>query len=280
MKHLFRTLVIFAFLALLIKAAWFTLSYLWLPATGVDEKKVLSTTALFYPVKLGPVVKRAIKKPKKKRVVVAPVIRSKIKDIKLLAIYNSTDATVVTVVYKKKTKVLTRGEEVNGFVLEGARSTYAIFSKDKKTYKVPLDKSKNEKTATARIKTKTRIKTKKLETKKPKGKIVVDGNNRIVDRSLVEYYTKNMKKMMNDIDVGEVRNGNDLEGFRIRFVRRNSDFAKLGVRRDDVIKSINGQEMNSYGAALGIYKNMQDIENLSLVVQRGNKEVELEYEIN
>jgi len=47
-----------------------------------------------------------------------------------------------------------------------------------------------------------------------------------------------------------------------------------------VIKSINGQEINSYNAAYGVYKNIQNMDNLTLVVKRGKEEMELEYEIN
>ncbi len=59
-------------------------------------------------------------------------------DIKLLAIYNASDITVVTVEHKSKTKVLATGESINGFVLEGAGSNYATFSKDSKTYEITL----------------------------------------------------------------------------------------------------------------------------------------------
>ena len=62
--------------------------------------------------------------------------------------------------------------------------------------------------------------------------------------------------------------------------KRNSDFSKLGLRRDDVIKSINGQEINSYNRAFETYKNIQNVENLTMVIKRGKEEMELEYEIN
>ena len=43
---------------------------------------------------------------------------------------------------------------------------------------------------------------------------------------------------------------------------------------------MNGQAINSYNAAFGVYKNIQNVENLTLVIERGKEEMELEYEIN
>ena len=77
-----------------------------------------------------------------------------------------------------------------------------------------------------------------------------------------------------------MKKGKNLQGFKVTFVRRNSPFAKLGIKRNDVIKSINGQAITSYAAALEVYKNIQDAANLSVVIVRGKEEMELEYEIN
>ena len=89
-----------------------------------------------------------------------------------------------------------------------------------------------------------------------------------------------MDDIYKNIGIGEIKEGKDLRGFKINFVRRDSPFAKLGIRRNDVIKSINGQEITSYNAAFGVYKNIKNVDNLSLVIIRGKEEMELEYEIN
>ena len=65
-------------------------------------------------------------------------ISGSIRDITLLAIYNASDATVITVSHKKKTKVLGLGENINGFVLEGAGHDFATFRKDAKTYRTEM----------------------------------------------------------------------------------------------------------------------------------------------
>ncbi len=284
MKHLFKPEVfkgLFAVLVLLVvvKVIWFVAEVLWLPNTGVEHVAQKGGKALYYRVKLtpnqakAPVTKTPTKKPIKQDT-------GSINNIKLLAIYNASDATVVTVSYKTKTKVLSRGEDINGFVLEGAASSFATFSKSAKTYKVLLYKGKSTgKSSVEAVKSSEPVK-KKPKVKQAEGKVTDAGDHKMIDRSLLDHYAKNMDDIYKNIGIGEVKNGKDLAGFRITFVRKDSPFAKLGIKRDDVIKSINGQEITSYNAAFGVYKNIQNIDNLTLVIQRGKEEMELEYEIN
>jgi general secretion pathway protein C len=282
MKHLFKPAVFKSILGLLllfllVKIVWFVAEVLWLPTNGVEHVAQKGGKALYYRVKLTPnqvaaptvkPTKTAVKKPS-----------GNINSIKLLAIYNASDVTVVTVEHKAKTKVLSRGDTIDGFVLEGAGNNFATFSKASKTYKVLLLKEKVTNNGTT-ISTAVNKAPQKPKIKTAKGEVTDAGDHKVIDRSLLDHYAQNMDDIYKNIGIGEVRNGKNLAGFRITFVRKDSPFAKLGIRRDDVIKSINGQEINSYNAAFGVYKNIKDIDNLTLVIQRGKEEMELEYEIN
>jgi len=277
MKHLFKPQIFKAILALLvslliIKTLWFVVEVLWLPTTGVDHEGKQGGKALYYRVKLTPNEVAAPTTATK-----APVQKSgSIKEIKLLALYHASDATVVTVEYKAKAKVLSRGEDINGFVLEGAGSNFATFSKQSKTYKVMLIKGKSSGNGGGTISPAS----KSPSGTKEAGEVTDAGDHKVIDRALLDHYAKNMNDIYKNIGIAEVKNGKNLQGFRITFVKKDSPFAKLGIRRDDVIKSINGQEINSYNAAYGVYKNIQNMDNLTLVVKRGKEEMELEYEIN
>ena len=281
MKHLFKSKnfkYFFYILGLLffVKVLWFVVGLLWLSPTGVGHDKEISSKSLYYRVKLTPNEAPA---PIKKQAV--KVVGS-IKDITLLAIYNSEDITVITVEYKKKTKVLSRGDNINGFILQGAGNSFATFSKNQQTFKVDLLKSKKSKSSNSSI-TNADKKDKASTSEKPEeveGEIVDAGDHKIIDKSLLDHYAKNMDDIYKNIGITEVKENGKIKGFRITFVRKGSPFAKLGVKRDDVIKSINGQEINSYNAAFETYKNIQNVENLTMVIKRGKEEMELEYEIN
>ncbi len=280
MKHLFKSTLfkqLFSILVLfmLVKLLWFTVELIWLSPTGIGHTDEVENKSLYYRVKLTPNEAPA---PTKK---LPTKIAGSIKDITLLAIYNSEDTTVITVEYKRKTKVLGRGDAINGFVLEGAGSNFATFSKDSKTYRVDLLKSKKSTASRSSIKSASRtVPAPSEDSSKVKGEVTDAGDHKIIDKSLFDHYAKNMDDIYKNIGIAEVKQGGKIKGFRITFVRRGSPFAKLGVKRGDVIKSINGQEINSYNAAFETYKNIQNVENLTMVIKRGKEEMELEYEIN
>ena len=270
-KKLFTVLILFT----LVKLLWFTVELIWLSPTGIGHADEVANKSLYYRVKLTPNEAPA---PTKK---LPTKTTSGIKDITLLGIYNSEDTTVVTVEYKRKTKVLARGEEINGFVLEGAGSNFATFSKNAKTYRVDLFKRKKSTSSKSSIKSASRAEpSPSKDSSKVKGEVTDAGDHKIVDRSLLDHYAKNIDDIYKNIGIKEVKEGGKIKGFRITFVRRGSPFAKLGIKRGDVIKSINGQEITSYNAAFETYKNIGNIENLTMVIKRGKEEMELEYEIN
>ena len=280
MKHLFKPRTLKWILALLVivllvKLIWLGVEIKLLPTVGVDQEEKVGRKSLYYRVDLSPNKVPIPKKVKKK------VSVGNIKDIKLLAVYNATDITVVTILYKKKTKVLGRGEEINGFVLEGAGRTYATFSKNGKIYKINLIKGKQS-SGSGSIKPVYRLSVSRYQSDshKVKSEIIDVGDHRIIDKSLLDHYAKNMDDIYKNIGISEIKENNTLKGFRITFVKRGSPFAKLGIRRGDIIKSINGQEINSYNAAFNAYKNIGNVENLTLVILRRGEEMELEYEIN
>jgi len=278
MKHLFKPEIVKGLWALLIlllvvKAVWFFVEVLWLPTIGVDHTEEQGGKALYYRVKLSPNEAPAPTTTKK------PVqTAGSIKDIKLLAIYNASAVTVVTVEHKGKTKVLAKGEAINGFVLEGAGSNYATFSKEAKTYKITLIISTKGDTSIKSATPSSPVISPSGD--KVEGDVVDAGDHKIIDKSLMDHYAKNMDDIYKNIGIVEVKKGNVLEGFRISFIRKGSPFAKLGVKRGDIIKAINGQKIDSYNAAFGVYKNISNIDNLTLVIQRGKEEMELEYEVN
>lgn len=286
MKHLFKQepfkkLIDILLLLLIIKLLWFAVGILWLPSSGVNNTKEVGAKPLYYRVKLTP-NKAAV--PTKKTPVATAKREESMAGILLLAVYSASDATVVTVEHNKKTKVLTKGDSINGFILESAGNNFAKFSKNSKTYKISLLKGKGNKDSSIKDISDTNSSSPEMKSSealsRPEGEIVDAGGVKIIDKSLLDHYAKNMDDIYKNIGIAESRKGKDINGFKITFVRKDSHFAKLGVKRGDILKSINGQEINSYNVAFDIYKNIQSVQNLTLVVERDKEEVELEYEIN
>ena len=257
---------------LLVKLLWLTLEVVLMPISGVNHAQSKEAKPLYYRIKLTPGNSIAPRpKPKKQ-------ITSSIKDIKLLGVYHSPSQTVVTVSYKGKSKVLAMGESVNGFVLEGAGHGYALFSKGAKTYRVDLMEKKGS--GSYRVSSPKHKAAIPRPSSSVQGEVTDAGDHKIVDRSLLEHYTAHMDEIYKNIGIRDVKKGGKIEGFRVSFVKRGSPFAKLGLRRGDVLKAVNGQPLTSYKAAFDAYRSVNDASGLTLTIQRGNKEMELEYEIN
>ena len=283
MKNLFKPeifkLIISGLLFLLIvKLLWFIVEVLWLSAVDIDQKEERATKSLYYRVKLTP---NGAPAPQPAKNPVVRRISGSIKEITLLAIYNASDIAVVTVEYKHASKVLAIGEILNGFTFESAGSNFAIFSKENKNYKVMLKQNAGASQNIGTIKTAspTTKSMPKIE-KAPLGEVTNEGDIKIIDRSLLDHYAEHMDDIYKNIGISEIKDGKDLKGFKINFVRRDSPFAKLGIQRNDVIQSINGEEIKSYNAAFNVYKNIKNVDSLSLVIMRGKEEMELDYEIN
>ena len=281
MKHLFKPTIFKHILSLLIvlllvKLIWFAVEVVWLPTKGITHISKSAGKPLFYRVRLSSneAVKHIPTTPR-------PTVTQDNgpKNIKLLAIYNALSNTVVTVQHKGKTKVLQRGDKIEGYMLRNATNQFANFSKNGKIYKILLNTKKLGSSMSRPGLGSHSISPQSKKKSSYKG-IVDAGTHKKVSRDLIKKYTRNMSEVNKDISISEVQTQDGIEGFRITSIRSDSPFEQLGLARGDVIKSINGQAINSYEAAFQIYQNMDNIDNLSLVVTRGNEEKELEYEIN
>ncbi|SFV60151.1 General secretion pathway protein C [hydrothermal vent metagenome] len=273
-SRLFSTLLFFLIVGVIAKIIWLSVAMLFLPKSGVEHIEVSKTKPLFYRVKLA---KQSTKKKAPPKVIKQKPVIGTMNGIKLIALYNASDALVVTVKKAKKTKVLAKGENIDGFILSSAGSDYAIFRKGKKEFKLILKDSK--------IKNPSSITKAKSSPSKPKKDLVKgivkneDGIGKIVSKGLLSSYTKDIDKVWKDIGIDEYKVKGQLQGFKVNFVKKGSDFEKLDLRRGDILKAVNGQELNSYNAAFSFYKEMESIENLTLSIIRNNQEMELEYEI-
>ncbi len=285
MKRLFKPenikmLIIILSLMLLVKLGWFVVEMTFLSAQGVDYQKPSKAKALYYRTKF------ATQKLKQRHVVKAKPL-SDISSFKLLALYRSNDRIVITVSKKDKTSVLARGDAIDGYVLNDATAQEAIFLRGGKSYRLRLLEASKDPQAKSSVKY---VPAKRKKPKKknipdtpigaPVGEITDADGLRVVDRTLLDHYSKDMKNIWKNIGIKELKENGSITGFKVNFVKRGSDFAKLGLKRGDVIKSINGQELNSYSGAFDIYKNIDTMDSLTLKIKRGKKEMELEYEIN
>lgn len=280
MKQLFspsviRNLILILATMAIVKIVWVALEVTILPARGIEYIKNSDIKSLYYRTKF------ASNRVVKKRTVVQP--KSDISSFKLLAIYHSSDVTVVTVSKANKSSVLSKGDNIDGYVLDDAMAKVAIFLRDGKRYRLYLTEKMDDSKFKRAVRYPKKVVNRPIQKPKstePTGEIVQSDDITVIDKSLIDHYGKNLNDVWKNIGMKEVIKDGHINGFKVNFVKRGSNFSKLGLRRGDIIKSVNGQELNSYNSAFEIYRNIDNIESLTLAIIRGKEEIELNYEIN
>ena len=71
----------------------------------------------------------------------------------------------------------------------------------------------------------------------------------------------------------------ELVGFKIRPGRNRRLFNKLGLRRDDVVTSINGTALSNTQAAMSMMGQIDSAQEISLTVLRGGEEVTMQFSV-
>jgi len=180
----------------------------------------------------------------------------------------------------RKTTIISVGEVFEGYTLSYINLDSIIFTKNNKEYSLTLRTIKNSSSITkvrggkrARVHNSANVE---------RALAKLDGNNepRGVSRSDIAYFAKNPKQIWREISIKEVKENNKIVGFKIRRIAKKSRFAKLGLRRGDIIIRANNITLSSYRDAIKLYRDIDNIDTMEIVVLRNNQEKELVYEIH
>lgn len=187
-----------------------------------------------------------------------------IKNMILKGLYGTESKGFVIVAMKsnpKQTSIVAVGESYQEYILKSIFSKSAKFHKDGSDFILSLEEVTN-----VSYITKANENTLEAQT--------------TVSRQEIGYYAKNPDKIFKDISLEEVKDAKELVGFKVTKIDKNSKFASLGLMKGDVIVKANNVKLKSYADAIQIYKNIDDLDTIQIVVMRDNQEVELVYEIN
>jgi general secretion pathway protein C len=69
------------------------------------------------------------------------------------------------------------------------------------------------------------------------------------------------------------------EGFKVFAIRPDSLFSKLGIVNGDVVRRINGFELNSAANALEVYSRLQGASRIDVELERGGSSIRKSYSI-
>ncbi len=185
----------------------------------------------------------------------------------LKGLYGTKDSGFIIVAMKatpKVTSIISIGENFSGYKLVSILRNGVKLHKNGSDFILNLDKIK----ATASV---IKVKNKNIPS--------IDSPAK-VSRGDISYYAKNPKQIWRDISIREVKDGKKIVGFRVTKINPDSRFSTLGLKKGDLIIKANNVKLESYRDALQIYRKIDKLDTIQIVVIRNNQEVELVYEIN
>ena len=252
-------------LVLLALAKSIALALWWfLPDDGVSLKENVNFNPPYHRIIFRNML---IKSSKSRHVIVKKVDSIGITSMILKGLYGTKNRGFIIVALKKsarKTTLVSIGEKYAGYTLKSILKDGVLFTKGGKEYMLKIAMPKKKAGVHATI---TAV-------------AVSDTSEHAVSRNDIKYYEKNPQKIWRDISIMEIKQGNKINGFKVTKVRRGSKMAMLGLKRGDVIIKANNVKLNSYKSVFDIYKHINTIDTLQLVVRRNNEEKELVYEIH
>jgi general secretion pathway protein C len=259
------------FILAIVKLFWVLVEVLFLPTEGIEPAPVSRNKSLYQPYRLAS--NEALHPPEKKPRPRAPA--DLIRDMKLLGVYQGPRHQLAVITKSGKNYVVSEGESLLGYRIESIGGRSVTLKRHGKNYRLELPSSRKELPLSRQGKPRSSAE------KSPDvpETIVDEDGNKLVPRPLVDRYVNDPQKIWKDIGIDPYKKGENLQGFRVRFVRRGSDFAKLGLKRGDIITGINGESIVDYSTPMELMKNIDKLEGLTLQIQRGNDTLEIDYEI-
>lgn len=191
-----------------------------------------------------------------------------IENMILKGLYGSGTKGFAIVVLKsspKNTSIISVGEEFSGYVLKTILREGVVFTKAGKDYVLFMDNVKEGEAA--------QINTPVYTPANPEDK-------KTVSKTDIEFYAKNPNEIWKDISIDEVKVGNEIKGFKVNKINKASKMYQLGIKEGDLIIEVNNVRLKSYKDAIDVYKDINNLSSVQIIVLRDNKEVELVYEIN
>jgi general secretion pathway protein C len=222
-------------------------------------------------------IKESFKLPKQNKLYKHKVTKQEYKflsNIILKAIYSTGKEAGWIIVQDETTKttIMSIDNTFKGYKLYKIFTTYVVFRKNLIEYKLSLINKKQQ--------LQYKIQKTNFENKRIEEEISINGDNIEISRGYLNSYINDFDKIWKDIAINEHKDKNGkIDGFEIKKIKLNSVYSKLGLKKHDIIKSVNNIMLKNYNDAFGIYKKINNLENLNILILRDNTPMELNYEI-
>ena len=103
------------------------------------------------------------------------------------------------------------------------------------------------------------------------------GDTVTLARSDIQNSLKNINKLLTQARIRPHLKDGKPDGFALSYIKANSFFTKLGLKRGDIVKNINGKQINTPEDAFSFYQALESGEPLSMEISRGGAPKTINY---
>lgn len=108
----------------------------------------------------------------------------------------------------------------------------------------------------------------------------LDDNNYEIPRDTVDNALSNLNSLAMQARIVPAFKDGKSEGFRLFSIRPDSLYSKIGIVNGDVLKRINGFDLNSPEKALEVYQKLKDSSRIDIEIDRNGSSVHKTYTIH
>lgn len=106
------------------------------------------------------------------------------------------------------------------------------------------------------------------------------GDRVMIDRNEINSALNDINQLMQQVRVRPHFKNGKPNGLILTHIRNNSIFNELGLKSGDVVKGVNGENIESVDDALKFYNNLKSSSSVQLQIERGGEEKSINYQID
>ncbi|MBN2339897.1 MAG: PDZ domain-containing protein [Deltaproteobacteria bacterium] len=124
-----------------------------------------------------------------------------------------------------------------------------------------------------------RVRQSKIPRRFRKDVAFIGPNTREISRTLANRLSRNPTRTARQLRLRPYKKQGEIVGFRVRRLSASSPFRALGLKRGDVIRSVNGTPLNSVDGAMAAYAALKDKNEYSFLISRRGKPITLKVKV-
>lgn len=108
----------------------------------------------------------------------------------------------------------------------------------------------------------------------------VSPTQKVIPQSVLDDVLNNFSKVLTQARmVPNITDDNKTDGFKIFQIKPDSIYEKLGLKDNDIIKRVNGQDLDNFEKATGLFTALRNEKTISIDVVRNGTRLNYTYEI-